>query len=192
MTLQATPIVSKRSPQSRRNGVYKQAGFTAVELTVVIVGILLLSAIGFGLYEQFVAGTGTKKVGDFYQNKTAKLRTAYANQSTWAGVTNADTVARHIFTDVDASGNPLNPYGGTLAISAVNFNATNDGLKIIDSTYTTDQCLDAVQQVEQLFGEIDVAGTAVKPKNGTLNATTMNAQCSSAANVAITWFLTKN
>ena len=82
----------------------------------------------------------------------------------------------------------VNKFSG--AVDLVDNNATTVGTALL--TYANvpqEVCVSIVNGTQALARQVDVAGVAVKPLDGVVAIGTLNTQCTSAANLAISWTL---
>jgi hypothetical protein len=83
-----------------------------------------------------------------------------------------------------------NKYSG--AITLVDNSLTTPGTALLTyANVPAEECSGIVNGTQSLARQMAVAGTEVKPLDGQINLATLNTQCISAANVAITWTISR-
>lgn len=158
-------------------------------LALVITGVVI--AVGIGAYTdseksasvQAVTGQVVQVIGNAKQNY---------GQYGYAGLTTAIAVGARVIpqsTHVSATA-ANNKYSG--AITLVDNSGTTPGTALLSyANVPADECTGIVNGTQTLARQMTVGGTEVKPLDGTINLATLNTQCTSAANVAITWTIAR-
>ena len=170
----------------------KQGGFTALELGLVLLVAAIIIAGAVVYYRENLRKTSiTSNMGNILSiASTAKSK--YGLQNLYSQVTTALAVQGQVIPGAlrDGTANTAtNPFGGAIALAPVTLVGANDGLRLDWTNTPGNQCSDIVTSVQGEFRQISVAGVDVKPLDGTLNLATLEAQCQSAANVNVQYFI---
>ena len=175
----APRAVSTRQRQRQRGNalVFSMLG-------LVIGGIVL--ALGIGYYQNSQANA---QVQGTISEISAIIGGAQQNygQYGYSGLTTAVAVGSRVIPDTraDVGGTTAtNSYSGAITL-VDNSAATPSTAKLSYANVPAAQCTQLINGAQSLARRITIGTTDVKPLDGVINVASVNAQCTSAASVAI-------
>lgn len=187
-------VVSKpKSPNARRFNAAsivnrtKQAGTSMVEMIIYIMVVVAIVGFAFSMktmvYGPFLGWMEAMTVS----NAMGKIENVHSGAANYAGLTTAGMATGSIFQTkyLPGGGTINNRFGGQVTLGIATINTASDTLQFTDGGVRTESCPTLVNQLAEDADRITVAGTIVKPANGTVNATTLKTQCDSANVVAV-------
>ncbi|MCC1496723.1 type 4 pilus major pilin [Alcanivorax sp. 1008] len=187
-----------------------QAGFTLIEILLVMAVVVVIIAGAFAVYTQLTSSGTAQAESTALAATQAKIREVYGtNARRYTGLGEADVAAGRMapasmLSDTDADGVPdalVSGFGALITIAPVNVNGANDGFSITYTDVPSQECVDLVPRLATQFKYIQVAAggglaafaaaTAVGGggvarnafSGGDLDRGYMIAQCNSAATV---------
>lgn len=180
----------KSQSQKRHQPMKRQQRGNAVlfSLLGLVIGGVVLSA-GINFYQDSERAASIQEVTGQVNTIIGMAKQNYG-QYAFTGLTTAIAVGSRAIPNsmANSATTAVNKFSG--AVDLVDNNATTVGTALL--TYANvpqEVCVSIVNGTQALARQVDVAGVAVKPLDGVVAIGTLNTQCTSAANLAISWTL---
>lgn len=188
MTSNLKRIIRDRSP-SRKNS----KGWTMVELgiAILLVSILIAGVLAYltSNKRKITINTNSQQLLSIAGTSIAK----YGQANQYAAMTTAIAVTGGVIPeelrDPGGATTATNSYGGAIAVAPATLTGANDSLRITWPNVTQSHCSDIVLGVANNFRRVQVQAADVKATDVTVNLANVEAQCQSAANVSIDFFV---
>lgn len=166
--------------------IRRSRGFTLIELGIA------LALIGIGLFfvisklnETSDASKAQNLVSDLSGIITNTKR-LYATQQSYNGVAIGTLRDNAVFpTAWNNAGTITGPFTGAVTVAAATLSTADDSATITIPNIPSRVCTEIARMMSEGVNVMSVAGTTVKPNNGTLNVATLGTQCVSATSVAM-------
>lgn len=141
-----------------------QSGFTMIELLATIGVILVLTAVGFGVYRFVNSGSRAVATESSLMTLLTNAREMKGLSSVYTGISAANLISLDKAPADMISGTGLvNRWGGAVTVSAASFGAgTDNALAITLDKVPTSECSSVISATAQAFQEITVGTTTVK------------------------------
>jgi hypothetical protein len=156
----------------------------------VLLALVLAAGVTLVMYNQYSSSDSSSR---YQKNSNYVVQTIGAAKATYgssgySGLTTAISIGANVIPSPQQSSSSaaINDWSG--AVTLVDNNATTSRTGLLSwALVPTADCVNLVTSTQNLARRIDVAGTAVKALDGTLNMTMLNTQCTSAAQVSVAW-----
>jgi prepilin-type N-terminal cleavage/methylation domain-containing protein len=171
-----------------------QKGFSLLELglTLLIVGILIgVAAIIFANNNRKVS---INKNAQQLQLIAGTAKSNFGMRNLYGSVNTAVAVQGHIIPGElrdGTSATATNTFGAPITVTSLTTPGAGspDALTLTWGSVPADQCSELVVSVADAFRRVTVAGTDVKPLDGSLNPVLLTTQCEASANVSISFVI---
>lgn len=186
--------LSEASIQKTRFVRYKLGkGFSLIELSIVIVIVSILLAVGLGITRSILSDNRANDELKELPLIVTRLQKLYNNRATSAGVTTAIAISNNIFPAerVISPTEVTNRWGGTVTVAPATIGTANDAIAMTYNAVKTAECLAVISQIEASMRTISVAGVLVKNDGEQPNLGLLGTQCSSASEVVIVYTFSK-
>ena len=175
--------LAKRAARGRRQ--QKGNALLFALLGLVIAGIVV--AIGISQYQESEKSASVQDTVGQVNQIIGKVKENFG-QYAYNGLTTAIAVGGNVIPSTLAisSTTAAAKFGG--AIDLVDNNSTTPSTSLLTyATVPSDMCVAIVNGTQALSRRVQVAGTDVKPLDGTINPATLTSQCISSTAVAVAW-----
>lgn len=179
-----------KTAQKRISIRKNQNGDFLVSLTIalIIVGLIVMSAMNW--YRENSAKADVSEAIKLVNSIGGNLRSQFGANNEYANLTTAIAVqSRAIPKSLRVTGGNTanNPYGGAITAVPVNCSGTSDCVSQSWANVPAAQCAELVLGTMSGARRITVAGTVVKPLDGSISSSGLGTACDAAAPVTIVW-----
>lgn len=170
----------------RRQERKTSKGFTLIEMGIVLalMGIAIFYALS-----KMSATNDTSKSQAFTQDFSSiviNTKRVYQTQTDYNGISVTTLKNNSVFPSLwNVGGTITGPWTGAVTVAAGTLATANDSAAITIPNVPSANCTEIVRQLSGGIDKIDVAGTNVKPYQGSLNIPTLGTQCASASSVSV-------
>lgn len=172
-----------------KKSLKRQAGFTLVELGIVVAIGAVIIGLGLVVVPSLLASTRANAEISEIPTIATKIQRAYANRPTFAGMNQATVIGLKAFPDSSVTGAVIsNRWGGLVTVAPATLVVANDAFTITTTGVPSEECVQVGQGLETVARSIAIpAGTPVKTDGVALNLTTLGTQCDLGATTAIVY-----
>jgi len=161
----------------------------------MMIGTMLAMVIGsimaLVVYDQYTDSqrkTRLEAATSEISTMIAEAQKVYGAANQYGSVTTAIAVQGGVVPTrlrIAGTNTAQNKYNGAVTMTPATITSANDSLTLGYANVRREDCQDVVMSVEKLNRGVSVAGTAVKPNDGTLNLASLATACDTTANVAV-------
>jgi prepilin-type N-terminal cleavage/methylation domain-containing protein len=170
----------------------RQAGFTLVELGIVVAIGAILIGIGFMLVPSLLTSSKVKAEANAMSTAATKIQQRYDGRPNFSGITTAIVAGLSVLPENSVSGATVtNSWGGnvTFAANAAGVNNPNDSFLYTTTAVPSAACTELAQTLERSAQVIQVGTSAapvtVKAAGAPLDVGTLGTQCGATPTVTM-------
>lgn len=164
----------------------RQRGFTLTEMGLALAIVAILFAGVYLVMQRNQRKIDIKDNGTLVTETAANLQANFGRLNQYGTITTAIAVqSRTIPPELRDPGanTATNSYGGSITVVPSTLTATNDSASLSWGNVPSDHCMELAKFVRNVGRRITVAGSIVKPTDGSLNDATLATACESANRV---------